>query len=213
MPGGIYKVEQIVLALEVVDHTTCLCLHRNAALSLDIEFVQNLFIPARRDSARKFQESITDYNAIVSAPPRSTRSKEIKISRPVVVVGYFTSALSVILHSTTAVNQTGTTRFLTWGLTTCATMQKFLNLSKGIASILLSSCAVAFAELARSDVENSWAVAGVGRNDNRTCMSEVVPGRLRGRRSLLIKVHCRIGRVWLCMYGGGDVVVVFEVSA
>lgn len=122
------------------------------------------------------------------------------------VVGYFTSALSVILHSTTAVNQTGTIRFLAGGgiqgLTTCATMQKFLNLSKGIASILLSSCAVAFAELARSDVENSWAVAGVGHNDSRACVNEVVPGRPRGRRSLLIKVHCRIGRVGLVCTGG-----------
>lgn len=81
-------------------------------------------------------------------------------------------------------------------------MQKFLNLSKGIASILFSSCAVAFAELARSDVENSWAVAGVGHNDSRACVNEVVPGRPRGRRSLLIKVHCRIGRVGLVSMGG-----------
>lgn len=64
MPGGIYEMEQVVLSFEVVDHTARLRLHRNAALSFDVEFVQNLFIPARRDSARKFQESITDYNAI-----------------------------------------------------------------------------------------------------------------------------------------------------
>lgn len=78
MPGGIYEVEQVVLALEVVDHTACLRLHRNAALSLDIEFVQNLFIPARRDGARKFQESITDYNAIASVPRGRQGQKKLR---------------------------------------------------------------------------------------------------------------------------------------
>lgn len=113
-------MEQVILALEVVDHTACLRLHRNAALSFDIEFIQNLFIPAGRDSARKFQESITDYNAIASVPRGRQDQKRFGISRPVAaavaaIVGYFTSALSVILHSTTAVNQTGTTRFLAGG--------------------------------------------------------------------------------------------------
>lgn len=61
-------MKQIVIPPEVVDHTACLRLNRNTTLSLDIEFVQDLFIPARRDCARKFQESVTDYNAITSVP-------------------------------------------------------------------------------------------------------------------------------------------------
>lgn len=104
-----------------------------------------------------------------------------------------------------------------WELTTCATIQKFLNLSKGIASILFSNCAVAFVELAGSDIENSRAGAEVWRDGNRARVNGTVPGRPRGRRSLRIKIHCRIGRVghgwgraYICT--GRGVVVVLRLG-
>jgi hypothetical protein len=53
-------MQQIVFSLVIVQHAACLRLHCDAALSLNIQFVQDLFIPTLLDCARELQKTVTE---------------------------------------------------------------------------------------------------------------------------------------------------------
>lgn len=58
MPGGIDEMEEVVFPFVVVQHTACLRLHRDAPLALDIQFIQDLFIPPGFDRACQLEQTI-----------------------------------------------------------------------------------------------------------------------------------------------------------
>src|SRR5690606_2106479 len=51
-------MNQIVLALVVVEHGTSLCLYSNASFPLNIQFVENLLIPTRCNCARQLEQPV-----------------------------------------------------------------------------------------------------------------------------------------------------------
>lgn len=53
-------MKQIVLSLIFVQHTASLRLHRNAALALNVELVQELLLPSRLDGARELEQPVAE---------------------------------------------------------------------------------------------------------------------------------------------------------
>ena len=60
MTGGVHEMEQVVLSLVVVDHTTCLRLDRNAPLPFDVKLIEDLFVPSRLNRSGKLEEPVAE---------------------------------------------------------------------------------------------------------------------------------------------------------
>lgn len=53
-------MQQVVLSIVLVDHRTCLRLHRNAALALNVQFVQYLLLATFLDGACELKQAIAE---------------------------------------------------------------------------------------------------------------------------------------------------------
>ena len=51
-------MQQVVISLVVIQHTACLSLYCDASLTLNVQFIQNLLVPARFDCACEFQQAV-----------------------------------------------------------------------------------------------------------------------------------------------------------
>lgn len=60
MARRIHQMQQVVVPIVVVNHGARLGLDRDAAFSLDIEFVQNLLVAASLYGTRDLQQSVTE---------------------------------------------------------------------------------------------------------------------------------------------------------
>ena len=60
MAGCIDQMKQVILIFVVVYHAARLCLDRNTALALHIEFVEELLLAPRFDCARELEEPVAE---------------------------------------------------------------------------------------------------------------------------------------------------------
>lgn len=56
--GGVHEVQQVVIALVVVDHGARLRLDRDAALALHVQLVKDLLVAAGLDGARQLEQAV-----------------------------------------------------------------------------------------------------------------------------------------------------------